>query len=93
VSAILLACLRYVERACEGTPFYHVFRVSARPRAISRMCRRIRLCVDGDRCALCWVYSCVEARNVLWDVSSRLVSPWSRALSAPLNDDVYEFLC
>ena len=93
LSAILLVCLCYVIKACKRAPLDHMFQVPACSHLLSRVFRRTRLCSVGDRCVLCWLYSCVRAEISGWCVSGSFVTGSSRALSAPFYVDVYELFC
>ena len=93
LSTILLVCLCYVIRACEGAPFDHIFRVSAWSHVVFRVFRRTRLFNVDERCELFWLYSCIRAGIGGWCVSGRFVTEWSRALSAPFDVDMYGLFC
>jgi len=93
LSAILLVCLYFVIRACEGAPYDHLFRVPAWSCDVSKVFRRTRLCNVGDQCVLRWLYSCVRSCIGGWCVSGSFVTGWSRVLMAPFNVDVHGLFC
>ena len=93
LSAVLLVCLCYMIRTCEGAPFDYIFRVPALYHVVSRVFRRTLLCNVGDRCVLCWLFSCVRVGIGGWCVSGTFVTGWSRALSVPFDIDVYGLIC